>query len=216
MNDRNSPRKINYQLVLDKTLAKIEKENELTHQPPRLLLHSCCGPCSSYVLEYLARYFRVTVLYYNPNIHPQEEYEKRLENQKKIIREMPFRYPVDLMPVRYDPETYFKVTKGMEEEREGGKRCRECFMLRMEEACKAAKEHGFDYFTTTLSVSRHKNAQVLNAIGKELEEKYDMKYLYADFKKRGGGDRSSLLAEAYGLYQQHYCGCVFSLHDEDH
>lgn len=196
--------KINYQ-------KKMEEQISSLNGTPTLLLHSCCGPCSSYVLEVLSEHFKVTVLYFNPNIYPQSEYEKRLEEQIKIIENMPFKNPVGLMPCRYDEEEFLSAAKGFENEREGGSRCEKCFRLRMEKTASLAKENGFDFFTTTLSVSPHKNAPLLNRISGELSEKYGIKYLYADFKKKEGYKRSVILAKEYNLYRQDYCGCRFSL-----
>ena len=196
--------KINYQKKMEEQFTKLEGT-------PSLLLHSCCGPCSSYVLEVLSEHFSVTVLYYNPNIYPESEYQKRLSEQKKIIENMPFKNPVRLMPCGYDETEFLSAAKGFESEREGGSRCEKCFRLRMEETALLAKKNGFDYFTTTLSVSPHKNAPLLNKIGEELSEKYNIKYLYADFKKKEGYKRSIILSKEYDLYRQDYCGCRFSL-----
>lgn len=200
--------KINYQ-------KKMEEQFEGLSGTPSLLLHSCCGPCSSYVLEVLSEHFSVTVLYYNPNIYPESEYEKRLSEQIKIIDSMPFKNPVKLMPCGYDENEFLTAAKGYESEREGGSRCKKCFILRMEKTAAIAKEKGFDFFTTTLSVSPHKNAPLLNKIGEELSEKYDVKYLYADFKKKEGYKRSIILSKEYDLYRQDYCGCRFSLREAE-
>lgn len=197
---------INYQRVLDEALSGIEMSGKV----PRLLLHSCCGPCSSYVLEYLSRYFEITVLYYNPNIWPAEEFYKRAETQRQLLSEAVFQNPVRLVVIDYKPEEFEAVTEGYEAEREGGARCPRCFRLRLEETAKAARDEGYDYFTTTLSVSPHKDAEALNTIGRELEAAYGVKYLTADFKKRDGYKRSVQLAAQYGLYRQDYCGCRYS------
>ena len=181
---------------------------------PSLLLHSCCGPCSSYVLEVLSQHFNVSVLYFNPNIYPESEYEKRLAEQIKIIDGMPFKNPVSLMECDYDENEFLAAAQGFENEREGGARCEKCFRLRMEKTALLAKENGFDFFTTTLSVSPHKNAPLLNRIGEELSEKYGIKYLYGDFKKKEGYKRSIELSAQYDLYRQNYCGCRFSLREE--
>lgn len=199
--------KINFQKKMEEQIGKLDGT-------PSLLLHSCCGPCSSYVLEVLSQYFNVTLLYYNPNIYPQSEYEKRLAEQIKIIENMPVKNPVKLMPCGYDEQEFLSAAKGFESEREGGSRCERCFRLRMEKTAALAKENGFQFFTTTLSVSPHKNAPLLNKIGEELEEKYDVKYLYADFKKKEGYKRSIILSKEYDLYRQDYCGCRFSLREE--
>nr|WP_306530593.1 epoxyqueuosine reductase QueH [Anaerotignum lactatifermentans] len=198
--------KENYQIVLERTLKTIEKEE----RRPRLLLHSCCGPCSSYVLEYLSHYFDITVYYYNPNISPAAEFTHRAEEQQKLIAQMPLEGEVSCIVGEYDPETFFAMAKGREQEPEGGQRCFDCYTLRLKKTAEAAKAGGFDYFTTTLSISPHKNAQVLNAIGKELTETYGVSYLFSDFKKKNGYKRSCELSEQYHLYRQDYCGCPFS------
>ncbi len=200
--------KINYQLLMEEEIKKLDGT-------PTLLLQSCCGPCSSYVLEVLSRFFKVTVLYYNPNIYPKEEYDLRLNEQIKIINSMKFKNRVSLMECDYDENEFLNLIKGMENEREGGKRCKECFILRLNETAKRAKESGFDYFTTTLSVSPHKNAQLLNEIGKDLEKEYGVKYLVADFKKKEGYKRSIQLSKEFDLYRQEYCGCRFSLNESE-
>ena len=202
--------KINYQLELDRELEKIKERGEV----PALLLHSCCGPCSSYVLEYLTKYFDVTVLYFNPNIYPPEEYEHRLREQRRIISLLPVEHRVKMLECEYDHGQFVSAAKGFEKEREGGSRCEKCFYLRLERTAQEAKKHGFDYFTTTLSVSPHKNSQILNRIGAEMEEKYGVRHLPADFKKREGYKRSIELSKQYELYRQSYCGCEFSLSDE--
>lgn len=199
--------KINYQLKLDEILSNITKGK-------KLLLHSCCGPCSSYVLEYLSNYFEITVFYYNPNISEKEEFDKRFNEQKRLIEELPTKYPVHLIEGDYDNELYEKEIKGLEEEPEGGSRCFKCYRLRLEQTAKKAKEEGFDYFTTTLSISPYKNASKLNEIGEELEKIYDVKYLYADFKKKNGYKRSIELSREYKLYRQDYCGCKYSIRNK--
>lgn len=192
--------KKNYQLELDALLSRLEGR-------PRLLLHSCCGPCSSYVLEYLTRYFEVCLSYYNPNIQPREEYELRLENQLKVLERIP---GVTLAPCGYDGGAYDEAVRGLENEPEGGARCTECFALRLDFAARAAKRLGCDYFATTLTVSPHKDAQRINAIGEALAGKYGVKWLPADFKKRDGYKRSIELSREFGLYRQNYCGCLYS------
>lgn len=198
--------KINYQKELDAILLTVQKDEST----PTLLLHSCCAPCSSYVLEYLSNYFLITILYYNPNISPKEEYEKRLLEQKRFITSMKFSHPVQIMDSQYDPERFFSMAKGMETIPEGGKRCHACYEMRLREAARMAKKGKFDYFTTTLTISPMKNSKVLNDIGAMLEQEYGVSYLYSDFKKKNGYKRSIELSREYGLYRQNYCGCVFS------
>ena len=178
---------------------------------PRLLLHSCCAPCSSYVLEYLSQYFEVTVFYYNPNIYPESEYTKRVLEQQKLISEMRFKYPVTFIAGNYDSEKFYNMARGLENVKEGGERCFKCYELRLREAAKIAKNGEYDFFTTTLSISPLKNAQKLNEIGMLLAEEYGIEYLLSDFKKKNGYKRSVELSEQYGLYRQDYCGCVFSM-----
>ena len=196
--------KRNYQLELDRITASLSGR-------PRLLLHSCCGPCSSYVLEYLTRYFEVFLSYYNPNIQPREEYDLRLENQLKVLERMP---GVTLVPCGYDGGAYDEAVRGLEDEPEGGARCTECFKLRLDFAAREAKRLGCDYFATTLTVSPHKDAQRINAIGEDLAGKYGVKWLPGDFKKRDGYKRSIELSREFGLYRQNYCGCLFSKTEE--
>lgn len=196
--------KQNFQLLM-------ERQFESLKGGERLLLHSCCGPCSSYVLDVLTKHFDVTLLYYNPNIYPAEEYQKRLGEQLRLIKEMPFEKSVSYMACEYDEDEFLQAAKGFEGEREGGARCEKCFHLRLKKTALEAQKNGFDFFTTTLSVSPHKNAQVLNEIGKELEKEYGVKYLYADFKKKDGYKKSVKLSEEYNLYRQDYCGCRFAL-----
>lgn len=202
--------RINYQIELDKILQGLQKRNSYAVEVPTLLLHSCCAPCSSYCLSYLAEYFHITVFYYNPNISPEEEYQKRVQEQKRLIGELPVKYPLSFQEGNYDPERFFSMAEGMEELPEGGERCFRCYELRQREAAIVAKEGGFDYFTTTLSLSPHKNAQQLNKIGLRLQEEYGVSYLVSDFKKRGGYLKSIELSKEYDLYRQNYCGCVFS------
>ena len=199
--------KINYQKELEKLLAQLEAEQRV----PSLLLHSCCAPCSSYVLEYLSEYFKITVFYYNPNIYPESEYTKRIAEQQKLIRDMEFRYPVSFLAGKYDKEKFYEMAAGMEDLKEGGARCMKCYELRLSEAAGQAVAGGFDYFTTTLSISPMKNAQKLNEIGLRVGEEYGVKYLVSDFKKKNGYKRSIELSKEYGLYRQDYCGCEFSM-----
>lgn len=198
--------KQNYGIILDKTLDALQK----TGVVPTLLLHSCCAPCSSYVLEYLSRYFYITVFYYNPNLDRQEEFDRRVSEQKRLIREMPLQNEVEFLEGEYNPEKFREISKGLEDAKEGGERCFKCYRLRLEESASAAREGGYDYFTTTLSISPLKNAQKLNEIGGELADKYGVKYLYSDFKKKEGYKRSCELSREYGLYRQNYCGCEYS------
>ena len=198
---------MNYQIVLDETL----KEIVANKVKPKLLLHVCCAPCSSYVLEYLNEYFDITVFYYNPNISSYEEYDKRLKEEQRFVKEYPFKENIKVINGDYDNDRFEELIKGLEEVKEGGARCFKCYRLRLEESAKYAKDHGFDYFTTTLTISPYKNSQVLNEIGRELSSKYDIKYLYSDFKKKNGYKRSIELSHEYNLYRQDYCGCKYSL-----
>ena len=198
--------KRNYQKELDKLIERNQKEGKT----PRLFLHACCAPCSSYVMEYLSQYFEITIFFYNPNIAPVEEYSHRVAEIRRLIGEMEFVHPVTLVEGRYDPEEFYEMAKGLENVPEGGERCFRCYRLRMEEAAKLAKEGGYDYFTTTLSVSPHKNAQKLNEIGLRLQEEYGVRYLLSDFKKKGGYLESIRLSKEYDLYRQNFCGCVYS------
>ena len=178
---------------------------------PRLLLHSCCGPCSSYCIEALIKHFDITVLWHNPNIQPKSEYDLRLTNQIKLIKEFEKQGKLTLIEIPYDENEFFSYVSGLEQEKEGGKRCTECFKLRLTQTAKIAKEQNFDYFTTTLTVSPHKNAPLINEIGFNLAEKYGVKFLPSDFKKKNGYKRSIELAKQFDLYRQNYCGCVFSI-----
>ncbi len=198
--------KQNYQLMLDDTLKAIKTSGN----KPSLLLHACCAPCSSYVLEYLNEYFKITVFFYNPNITENTEYTKRSDELLRLINELPHTSEIKFIDGGYEPEKFTAIAKGMEKEPEGGRRCFECYRLRLEQSARTAKENGFDYFTTTLSISPHKNAQVLNEIGKELSDFYGIAYLFSDFKKRNGYKRSCELSETYSLYRQDYCGCIYS------
>ena len=209
--------RINYQKELEKLLASLEAERISGNgKKKRLLLHACCAPCSSYVLEYLRQYFDITVLYYNPNITEREEYEKRAAEQKRLIREMNEEADGDcknrilVEEGRYDPERFLAAAKGLELVPEGGERCFKCYEIRLRETARIAREQGFDYFTTTLTISPLKNADKLNEIGNRLAEEYGVAFLPSDFKKKNGYKRSVELSEKYGLYRQDYCGCVFS------
>ncbi|MBE6151830.1 MAG: epoxyqueuosine reductase QueH [Firmicutes bacterium] len=196
--------KVNYQLKLEEIINK-EKGNI-----PKLLLHTCCAPCSSYVLEYLSNYFEITILYYNPNISPEEEYYKRLNEQKRLINELKLTNPVYLLECNYDNNKFEELSQGLEEEPERGARCLKCYRLRLEETARIAKLNDFDYFGTSLSVSPYKSSDVLNKIGEELSDIYGISYLYSDFKKKEGYKRSIELSKIYNLYRQDYCGCKYS------
>ena len=202
---------MNYQKELDKTLEKLTKEERV----PKLLLHSCCAPCSSYVLEYLSQYFEITVFDYNPHIYPESEYTKRIWEQQKLIDELPAKHPISFMAGPYDKERFYEMASGLEHVKEGGARCMKCYELRLREAAKIAKNAGFDYFTTTLSISPLKKAERLNEIGQRLGEEYEVEYLLSDFKKKNGYKRSIELSKIYGLYRQDYCGCEFSMENRD-
>lgn len=199
---------MNYQTKLDDILKNITGR-------PTLLLHACCAPCSSYVLEYLSNYFQITIYYYNPNISPIDEYNKRIAELKKFIKEMPLKNPVKLIEGNYNPDEFYKIAKGKENLKEGDIRCYDCYKLRMEAAAIMAKEKKYDFFTTTLSISPYKNAKWINEIGEALANKYNINYLYADFKKKGGYQRSIELSKEYNLYRQDYCGCIYSKRARD-
>lgn len=196
----------NYQRALERYLAELDASGRV----PRLLLHACCAPCSSYVLEYLSRYFDITVFYYNPNISPESEYRYRVGELVRLVREQPHARAVSVVEGAYDPARFYEIAKGREDEPEGGERCFACYRLRLEQTARFASAEGFDCFTTTLSISPHKNAEKLNAIGRELSEQVGVDYLFSDFKKKGGYARSIELSREYGLYRQDWCGCVFS------
>ena len=197
--------KINYDLAMENQLQEIKK----SENKPRLLLHSCCAPCSSAILEFLQEYFEITVYFFNPNINFEEEYLKRLEEQKEYHKKRV--YKINLVEGEYNPEIdFFQKVKGLENEREGGKRCHQCYNLRLEETAKKAQELGYDYFTTVLSISPMKNAQWINEIGEELGKKYGIKFLNGDFKKKSRYLRSIEISKEYELYRQDYCGCIFS------
>lgn len=197
----------NYQKELEQRIERHQEKGEI----PRLLLHSCCAPCSSYCLEYLSQYFWITVLYYNPNIYPPEEIRLRADEQERLIASMPAKYTVTYLEGSYEPERFYQVVKGHEADPEGRERCFLCYRLRLAEAAREAKKGGFDYFTTTLSISPLKNAEKLNEIGEALGEEYGVQYLPSDFKKKNGYRRSTELSREYGLYRQNYCGCIFSM-----
>ena len=194
---------MNYQIVLENTLKNLNNKK-------KLLLHACCAPCSSYVIEYLSKYFDITILYYNPNIDTKDEFTKRLTELERFVKQFKTENFVNVISLGYNSNDYLKEINGLEKEKEGGLRCLKCFNLRLEKACIYAKENNFDYFTTTLTISPHKNSKILNEIGHELEIKYGMNYLYSDFKKKEGYKRSIVLSCEYNLYRQDYCGCKFS------
>ncbi|EET60931.1 hypothetical protein BRYFOR_06997 [Marvinbryantia formatexigens DSM 14469] len=198
MNNRN------FQRELDSVITGLAGE------APVLFLHSCCAPCSSYVLEYLSQYFRITVFYYNPNIAPEEEYRKRAEEQQRLIREMPLKYPVSFVEGDFDDTHFYEAVRGLEKEPEGGARCRVCFELRLRETARRAALMHADYFATTLTISPLKNAAVINETGEKLAREYGVSWLPSDFKKKNGFKRSGELSAQYGLYRQNYCGCIFS------
>ncbi len=199
--------KHNYQKDLDALIAELDKAQGPV---PRLLLHSCCAPCSSYVLEYLSDHFEITDQFYNPNIYPEQEFRYRSDELKRLIEEMDFKHPVGFIEEPYDSGAFYGAVKGLEDIPEGGERCFACYELRMRKAAEKAKEGGYDYFTTTLSISPLKNAQKINEIGQKLEAEYGVRHLPSDFKKKNGYKRSTELSAQYGLYRQDYCGCVFS------
>ena len=198
--------KINYGLWLDKKIEEIKA----SAKRPKLLLHACCAPCSSYVLQYLSEFFDITLYFYNPNITPQEENDFRAEELRRLCREMPLPRLPEIIIEDYEPEKFYEVVQGMENLAEGGARCAVCYRLRLEKTAEKAKELGVDYFTTTLTISPYKRAEWLNAIGGELSEVYGVPYLFSDFKKKNGYKRSCELSKEYDLYRQDYCGCEFS------
>ena len=198
--------KQNYGIILESTIKNIAASGE----KKSLLLHACCAPCSSYVLEYLSNYFDITLFLFNPNITPEEEYDFRAKELARLIGEMPLPSSVKLICGRYDPSEFYSVARGMEELDEGGARCYECYRLRLCETARVASEQGFDFFCTTLSISPYKNAEWLNTIGAQLAADYGVSYLFSDFKKKNGYKRSCELSTLYSLYRQDYCGCEFS------
>lgn len=196
--------KMNYQKEMEKVLA------QQSDRTPRLLLHVCCAPCSSYVLEYLSEYFEITVFYYNPNIEPEAEYTFRSAEEQRFITEIQPKHPIHFVEGAYEPALFHAVSRGLEHEPEGGARCTECFRLRLEKSAQLCREGGFDYYTTTLTISPLKDADRLNSIGRELAQQYGVNWLPSDFKKRGGYVRSVELSREHGLYRQDYCGCAYS------
>lgn len=197
---------MNYQIVLENTLKNLKEKKTL-------LLHACCAPCSSYVIEYLSNYFDITILFYNPNINNDTEYNKRLQELERFVKEFKTNNPVKVISLGYNHDEYLQTVLGLEEEKEGGSRCLKCYRLRIEKTFEYAKQYNFDYVTTTLTISPLKNSQVINKIGAELENIYHINYLYSDFKKKEGYKRSIVLSHEYNLYRQDYCGCEFSKRD---
>lgn len=195
--------KENYSVKCENILNNLDSKK-------KLLLHSCCGPCSSYVISYLTNYFDITILYYNPNIYPYDEYLKRKQEQIKLINEIDCSNNLDIMDCDYDNDLYEKCIIGLENEPERGNRCMVCYNLRMEKTAKMAKECNYDYFCTTLSVSPYKNSEWINKICEKLQNKYNINWLYSDFKKKDGYKQSILLSKKYNLYRQDYCGCIYS------
>ena len=198
---------MNYDFEMQKQMNNIKEGT-------KLLLHACCAPCSSAVLERLSNFFEITIFYYNPNITEEKEYLKRIEELKKYISLVKYKYPISLIPGNYDPQKFFEMAKGLEDEPERGKRCYKCYAMRLEESARIADELGFDYFCTTLTLSPHKNSNWINEIGEDLNNRYNSIYLYSDFKKKNGYKRSIELSREYDLYRQDYCGCVYSLRDK--
>lgn len=201
----------NYQRELEKILCELEDPGIAS---PRLLLHSCCAPCSSYCMEYLREYFRITVFYYNPNITEKEEYQKRVQEEIRLIEayneQVKRGHRIEIIEGDYDPDCFMEKARGLESCAEGGERCFRCYELRLGKTARLAKEKKFDYFTTTLTISPLKNAAKLNEIGERAAEEYGVRWLPSDFKKRGGYQRSIELSKEYGLYRQNYCGCIYS------
>lgn len=198
---------MNYDVLMEEEIEKIKGMGKT------LLLHACCAPCSSAVLERLGNIFKITIFYYNPNITDKEEYDKRLEEIHKFIEKFKTKYKINIIDGRYDKNEFFEMANGLENEPEKGKRCYKCYNLRLEETAKIAKEKKFDYFTTTLSLSPYKNSNWINEIGEILKNKYQVDYLYSDFKKKNGYKRSIELSKEYNLYRQNYCGCIYSMKD---
>ena len=201
--------RINYQKQLDSLIADLSKEGQV----PSLLLHSCCGPCSSYCIEYLSNFFKVTVFYYNPNIYPDEEYYHRVKEQQRFINEFETKYPVSFIEGDYDKESFYSIAKGLEKEPEKGKRCHKCYELRLRRTAEVAEKKGFDFFTTTLTISPMKDSMVLNEIGEKVSLGLSAKWLPSDFKKKEGYKRSTELSKEYNMYRQDYCGCVYSYNE---
>lgn len=198
--------KRNYQKELEQLLENLKSGNKI----PKLLLHSCCAPCSSYVLSYLSSYFNITVFYYNSNISPEEEYLFRKKEQIDLLFKIKAKNTISFLDCDYEDFKFYQITSGLENEKEGGKRCFNCYRLRLEKTAVTAKALGFEFFGSTLSVSPYKNAIWLNDIGESLENKYDVRFLISDFKKKDGYKKSLELSKQFNLYRQNYCGCIFS------
>ena len=194
---------MNYEKLMEEQILNSKEGSSL-------LLHACCAPCSSAVLGGLASHFKISIFYYNPNITEEKEYQKRLDELRKFISKLNFKYQINIIDSRYEPKEFFKIAKGLEKEKEQGKRCYKCYELRLEETAKVAKEKNFDFFATTLTLSPYKKTSWLNEIGENLSEKYQANYLYSDFKKKNGYKRSIELSKEYNLYRQDYCGCIYS------
>ena len=194
---------MNYDLEMEKQMSNL-------HEGDKLLLHACCAPCSSAVLNRLANFFKISIFYYNPNITEEEEYRKRINELKRFVSEFKTKYKVEIIEGNYEPEKFFEMAKGLENEPERGSRCYKCYDLRLEETAKIAEELGFNNFATTLTLSPHKNANWINEIGEKLDKKYNSNYLYSDFKKKEGYKKSIELSKEYNLYRQDYCGCIYS------
>jgi hypothetical protein len=210
----NNTRK--FQKELDKLIENMENSGEVGKT---LLIHSCCAPCSSYCMEYLRQYFNITVFYYNPNISYQEEYRKRVEEQKRLIEafnRLETGFPINVIEGDYEPDKFYEIAKGLEDCKEGGERCFKCYELRLRKTAELALRQGFDYFTTTLTISPLKNATKLNEIGESLACEYGINWLVSDFKKKNGYKRSTELSKEYDLYRQNYCGCVYSKKEREH
>lgn len=198
--------KENYYLLFENQLNRIKEKGKV----PTILLHSCCAPCSSHVITFLKEYFDITIIYYNPNIYPYEEYKKRKEEQIRLLNEIKSKNKLNIIDCDYDNNIYEKTIKGLEKEKEGGSRCYKCFWLRLDKTAQIAKENNYDYFSTTLTISPYKNSTVINEIGKKLETIYNITWLYSDYKKKDGYKKSIQLSKEYNLYRQNYCGCIYS------
>ena len=199
----------NFHKEMDKKIQELQALGKV----PRLLLHSCCAPCSSHCIAYLSDYFKITVFYYNPNISSEEEYRKRVKEQIRFINEYPAKYKVDFIEGDYDTESFYNMAKGLEDCREGGERCFKCYELRLRKTAQTASMNNYDYFTTTLTISPLKNSVKLNEIGLNMAEEYNVEYLVSDFKKKEGYKHSIELSKEYNLYRQNYCGCAYSKRD---